>query len=150
MLNLQCTDSGQKTQYSYTDDLVCLAYGLCLTSKPIFSINKRSSCAGHCWSIHQGGATKFHAVAGWPLGRPVGSLWLWPAHTATWSWIWDRKVLGEICHRDIPGTRWQHHHVNSCSYSTIVPSKTHSTPQPTTKSWKNITEKRIWQWGAPE
>lgn len=53
---------------------------------------------------------------------PVGALQSCLPHTTAWSHIWGRQALRESYHRDSPGAKRQHNHLDSCSHNALAPS----------------------------
>lgn len=53
---------------------------------------------------------------------PAGSLQFCPLHASPWSHIWIGQILGETYHRDSPGPKQQHNHLDSYSHSVLAPS----------------------------
>ena len=98
-----------------------------------------------CWLAHQSGQRDLRVAE---LPNPKGqTLWLHPLHTTTWSRIWGRQVLEEVCQGRSSGPRRKHSHLDSCSHSAsaLSPSQILTTawppPQPSTRSGMNTAEK---------
>lgn len=63
--------------------------------------------------------------------NPKGQM-LHPLHTTTWSRIWGRQVLEEVCQGRSSGPRRKHSHLDACSHSALAlsPSQILITTQP--------------------
>ena len=78
--------------------------------------------------------------------NPKGQM-LHPLHTTTWSRIWGRQVLEEVC-QGLSSDPWRKHsHLDACSHSALAlsPSQILTTarppPQPSTPSGMDTAEK---------